>query len=170
MCRMSRQLPGSRTLVLLALIGLLAVGASHWQTGAVGQEKPAIKAGQVHQAEQLSAAFRHAAEVAMPSVVTVHSKTKGQVAKHTKVKPHAKGEEGDNPFKGTPFEDFFGGNAIPGMPGVPGMPQGHPRREGMGSGVIVDSSGIILTNNHVVEGADEVVVEWPTAASSKPTK
>ncbi len=37
---MSRQIPGSRTLVLLALIGLLAVGASHWQSGAVGEENP----------------------------------------------------------------------------------------------------------------------------------
>ena len=42
---------------------------------------------------------------------------------------------------------------------MPDMPQGHPRREGVGSGVIVDSSGIILTNNHVVDGADEVMVE-----------
>ena len=37
-------------------------------------------------------------------------------------------------------------------------PHQMPRREGMGSGVIIDRSGIVLTNNHVVEGADEVVV------------
>jgi serine protease Do len=153
---MSRHLPGSRTLVLLALIGLLAVGASRWQTGAVGQEKAAaIKPGQVHQAEQLSAAFRHAAEVAMPSVVTVHSKSKGHVAKHAKASPHSK-RNGENPFKGTPFEgipleDFFN---------MPDSPQSHQRHEGVGSGVIVDASGIILTNNHVVDGQDmEVVVE-----------
>ena len=34
-----------------------------------------------------------------------------------------------------------------------------PHREGMGSGVIIDKSGIVLTNNHVVEGADEVTVQ-----------
>ncbi|HEX4143293.1 MAG TPA: Do family serine endopeptidase [Pirellulales bacterium] len=153
---MSRPIAGSRTLFLLALIGLLAVGASRWQTGAVGQEKAAtIKPGQVHQAEQLSAAFRHAAEVAMPSVVTVHSKSKAHVTKHTKVNPHSK-RNGENPFKGTPFEgipfeDFFGN--------MPDGGQSHPRHEGVGSGVIVDSSGIILTNNHVVDGADEVIVE-----------
>ena len=34
-----------------------------------------------------------------------------------------------------------------------------PGRSGVGSGVIVDAAGIVLTNNHVVEGADEVTVE-----------
>ena len=33
------------------------------------------------------------------------------------------------------------------------------RRFGVGSGVIIDKRGIILTNNHVVAGADEVLVE-----------
>jgi serine protease Do len=32
------------------------------------------------------------------------------------------------------------------------------QRQGLGSGVIVDSGGYILTNNHVVEGADEILV------------
>ncbi|HTU24844.1 MAG TPA: Do family serine endopeptidase [Pirellulales bacterium] len=159
---MSRQLPGSRTLVGLALIGLMAVGATRWQPGVVGQEKASEKATSVptkelHQAQELSAAFRHASEVAMPSVVTVHAKTKPHVAKNTKGNgsPHGR-RGGADPFKGTPFEgmpleDFFGSN---------GMPDMHPHaREGVGSGVIVDSSGVILTNNHVVDGADEVTIE-----------
>ena len=58
--------------------------------GPSAKRSSAIKPGQVHQAEQLSAAFRHAAEVAMPSVVTVHSKIKGHVAKHIKANPHSK--------------------------------------------------------------------------------
>ena len=33
-----------------------------------------------------------------------------------------------------------------------------PERRGQGSGFIIDPNGIILTNNHVVDGADEVTV------------
>jgi len=35
-----------------------------------------------------------------------------------------------------------------------------PRQMGMGSGVVIDTNGHILTNNHVVEGADEVVITF----------
>ena len=47
------------------------------------------------------------------------------------------------------------------MPGRPQSPRGEsrtPHSKGMGSGVIIDPSGLILTNNHVVEGAGKVMV------------
>ncbi|MFA5261396.1 MAG: trypsin-like peptidase domain-containing protein, partial [Candidatus Omnitrophota bacterium] len=48
------------------------------------------------------------------------------------------------------FNDFFGG-----------YPQYEQRREGLGSGVIVDNNGYILTNEHVVRGADTITVMLP---------
>lgn len=105
-------------------------------------------------ANALSRAFRHAAEKATPSVVVVRSEAKPQ--------PQQRGRGpqrgGDNPFKGTPFEDFFRDGLPEGFEFGPG-PRGGMPRSGVGSGVIVDASGIVLTNNHVVEGADEVTVE-----------
>lgn len=54
-----------------------------------------------------------------------------------------------NPFQGTPFEDFFGG---------PGGQQREFRSQGLGSGVVIQSDGHIVTNNHVVENAEQLSV------------
>jgi serine protease Do len=74
---------------------------------------------------------------------------------------------------GSPFEDFFeeffknrrGGPGGPSGPGGPGAenerrgPQNSPRRvNSLGSGFVIDASGIVVTNNHVISEADEVTV------------
>jgi serine protease Do len=53
---------------------------------------------------------------------------------------------------GTPFGDFFG----PFSKGTP--PQGH-EQQGIGSGFVISADGYILTNNHVVEDADQIKVK-----------
>ncbi len=55
-----------------------------------------------------------------------------------------------SPFAGDPFfEQFFGGQQFNGPPRV---------QSSLGSGVIADASGIIVTNNHVIRNADTVKV------------
>jgi serine protease Do len=104
----------------------------------------------VAHANDLSAAFRYAADQVLPSVVTIRT-TMGDIQQTAGDGQPPEGiPEEFQPFLKRFFGDEF--RAIPRrMPHI-------PKQQGMGSGVIIDPSGIILTNNHVVSGGSQVIV------------
>jgi serine protease Do len=169
-----------RVLLAGALVALAVVGGLAWasrgpqqdkqtpaaslvSTNATARPEPTVSPEQAAKAtasaKDLSLAFRWVSEKILPSVVAIETAPKAVATGGEEGRtPRRESPFGDrNPFEGTPFEDMFRdlpfgkGFQIPPMP-----PQG--RSTGLGSGVIIDASGIILTNNHVVAGDGEVTV------------
>ena len=88
--------------------------------------------------------FRDAAKKALPSVVHIFTSQKVRSQRH----PLA-----DDPL----FRHFFGDEAE----------IDDPRKSGLGSGVIVSPDGYVLTNYHVVEGADQIEIALDNGRTHK---
>jgi serine protease Do len=152
----------STGLAALAAAGLLSGAA--WVNADQSQKAPLASLTPQQQeaidsAHHLSSAFRTVAEELLPSVVSIENRpaVASQWNSQAKPQPSQGGMRGENPFRGTPFEDMFRGMERGGPNMSPGRSAPAPQG-GIGSGVIIDSSGVILTNNHVVAGGGEVTV------------
>ena len=90
----------------------------------------------------------YAAEKALPSVVYI------KYVQNSKIKTVDVQSDPFSDFFSDPFGGFFGrGNG-----GTQKRQIQTPKKEAAGSGVIISADGYIVTNNHVVDGADELTV------------
>jgi serine protease Do len=108
----------------------------------------------VSHGKQLSEAFRKAADQILPSVVTIQHTTEPRRTQRRQ--PDV--DEDFNPFGDSPFGDLFRNNPQfrRFFRDMPSIPEGIQRSAG--SGVVIDASGLILTNNHVVSGGGKIRV------------
>ena len=101
--------------------------------------------------------FTAAATSATPAVVHIKTRTK------------AKQVSNNLPKRSNPFGDFFGGDDLFGDLFGNSGPRMIPEQRASGSGVIISEDGYIVTNNHVVDGADEINITLPNKKSYKAT-
>ncbi|MFC1574666.1 trypsin-like peptidase domain-containing protein [Gemmatimonadota bacterium] len=132
------------TTVALGFFGGLALASALGWTGPsyampVLAEAPQISADAVRPALDLSEAFANVAESVIPAVVRIEVTAVRRVQTRSMPLPEGMPEE-FRPF----FENPQGRGEVPSMGG--------------GSGFIISASGYILTNNHVVEAADDIRV------------
>ncbi len=138
------------TLAVGILIGsVISIGVK----GKEGQKSSDATPLTLPSPQQLSNTFSQIAKQLEPSVVNIRTEAV--------IKPHAHrrgGGQGDDDDDGSGgMDDFF--NHFFGSPGGQlGQDNGPVRERSIGSGIIVDAKGYIITNRHVVEKADRIQV------------
>ena len=135
-------------LIGTVITGHVGAGPSHPAVGATGTPLA------IPDPVQLSSAFAKIVSQVAPAVVNIS--TTQVIERHGKGRnPHGRDQMGPQPGPGDdqdqPFQDFF--NRFFDFPD-----QGPQAERSLGSGVIVDKKGFILTNNHVVDQATKVQV------------
>jgi len=144
----------SRRLVLVAVVAALliaAAGGGYLVRGHLGRPDPAVTAtappaaNGVALAEALQMGFVDVAQQVRPAVVHLGTIQRAKTRRGPNLP-----QGNDDPF----FRDFF--NQFFGSEGPDS--RSEFRRPGLGSGVIIDKRGLVLTNFHVVKGADEILI------------
>ena len=135
-----------KTILIALVMAMAMLGAGYGVSTAIKNSDTPVSTGSaISETPMVPANFSDLAEKVRPGVVNI------QVVK--KVKYIGFRNFPGNPFGGqNPFGDFFG-------PFSQGNPPGGFEQKGVGSGFIMSREGYILTNNHVVEEADQIKVK-----------
>src|ERR1022692_3912070 len=158
------------TLTILATLTmgiLIGTVISYGVKGKEGQKSSDATPLTIPAPQQLSNTFSQISKQLEPSVVNINTESTIK-SPHRRRNPHVDpNPDQDNGEDGTPFQDFFD-KFFGGQGGQGGADAGVIRQHSLGSGVIVDSKGYIVTNRHVVEKADRIRVKLQDESPASP--
>ncbi len=143
--RMAYTLTVLATLTVGILIGTVVSNGVKGQESKKGSDATPLT---IPNPQQLSNQFSQIAKQLEPTVVNINTESTIKNPHHRRGTPDQGGGGEESPYDDF-FDRFFGGQPS----------QGPIREHSLGSGVIVDSKGYILTNRHVVEKADRIRVK-----------
>ncbi len=114
--------------------------------------QPAVAQSATPRVASSPGSFADVIETVSPAVVNIMI-SKVEHAQPTGFDPSEQGAQRGQRGQQFPFDEFFGR-----FFDQPNEQRKERRTEGQGSGFIIDPSGYIVTNNHVADGADKIVV------------
>ena len=127
-----------RIILLILLGGFFIIAGFHFSPSAYAKTTDVIT---------VPGSFSQLAEMAGPAVVNIRTvktiKGGGPVFRNFRRNPHG----GEDPFKDF-FEKFFGEDT-----------QREFKQPSLGSGFIIDKEGFVVTNNHVIQDAEQIKVK-----------
>jgi serine protease Do len=160
------RLKANRWAYTFTILATLSVGiligtiVSYGVKGKEGQKSSDATPLTIPAPQQLSNAFSQISKQLEPSVVNINTEStiKSPHRRGHSVHPDPDQDQGQGGDDDSPFQDFFD-KFFGGQGGQGGQDGGTIRQHSLGSGVIVDSKGYIVTNRHVVEKADRIRVK-----------
>ncbi|HUE81410.1 MAG TPA: Do family serine endopeptidase [Pyrinomonadaceae bacterium] len=128
------------------LLGLVIVplgcrrNSSDFSLTSSNSESTTTGNGEIATAPAAPGSYAEVVSRVAPAVVTIHARVRARAPRQF-------------PFMNDPFfQEFFGERRAP-------VPQPELRRTALGSGVIVSAEGHVVTNHHVIDGAEEISVD-----------
>ena len=134
--------------LILTLVAAAAMVACNWQAPKLTDTSYAARtagAADARMPDSAPQSYANVVDRVSPAVVTIRSARRIRAPQQF-------------PFADDPFFRWLFGDRGRNSPRGGG---GSAVERGLGSGVIVNANGDILTNHHVVDGADQITVEMP---------
>jgi serine protease Do len=162
------------TFALLATLSVGILAGSVLTHGVSGKEQASVDSSNakplvIPAAASLSNGFSQIAKQVGPAVVNVNTESlPKQSSSKSRRRPGQRPPSGDDQGDMQDFFNRFFGNPGGGDDDGDGQLAPGGERRALGSGFIVDSSGYIITNNHVIDKADKIYVRLSTDPDGGP--